>query len=312
MTRLLIALCLALVTGSASAQMPEEFSAFAGKYIFHGTSPFCETADHMPQDYYECNITTDADNHLRLTGFVGNVDNENQPYFLGVYDADHKKVTFSCGPEDDGENIYDEEGRRYFIYSFTLDSYIDDEDSVALTKHEPFWFYTKKDGKWFRASYDGLSFTKEMPTTVWNGNIIQPSTAQTIDDLLNYPIVFENARRITPSNMGIMGMIYDKTGNPYAYTIVQDNGNSMGSMKQRGPKVTITFKRYSDLTAQSAPALFKERQKVPAATLDQATVVFFAKSFIIDGKLYDKDIVNVVDLKTEGGIEVIQEAEGTK
>lgn len=297
MTRFLIAICLALVTGSAWAQIPEEFSAFAGKYIFHGTSAFCETADHTPQDYYECSITTDADNHLRLTGFVGNVDNDNRPYFLGTYDAEHKKVTFSCGPEDEGENIYDEEGRRYFIYSFTLDSYIDDEDSVALTSHGPFWFYTKKDGKWLRASYDGLSFTKEMPTTVWNGNIIQPSTAQTIDDLLNYPIVFENARHIAPSNMGVMGMIYDETGNPYAYVFVQGGSDSMGSMKQRGPKVTITFKRYSDLAAQSAPAPFKASRETRPATPGQATVVFFAKSFIIDGKLYDKEIINVVDLK---------------
>lgn len=290
-------LCLALFATTATAQTADELQALEGSYLFEGTAPFCEAKEFRPSTYYNCNITADAEGHLHLTGFVGEVDSEEQPYFVGTYDADKKAITFCCGPDGDGEKISDRNGYCYFIYDFTLTVGTDKEGRTTLSSDSPFWFYAQKDRQWHRASYDALTFTKGAQQPTWDSYIDHPEEVEDINALLDYKVFFKDASNISVSDLDIMGLIYDENGHLYAIAVINAIFNVYGSFSANGNIATIQFHPLSALDPQVAvPALVEMFPDRPA-TPGQATVVFRPRGFIIDDYLLTKEIVNVVTLK---------------
>lgn len=296
MLRILTTLCLAIVALVASAQASDEVRALEGRYLFVGTDPYCPAIEREPAIFYECNITANDKGQLLLTGFIGEVDNAAAPYYTGTYDPETKSIYFCCGADADGERVTDADGFRYFIYDFTLRVGTDDEGRTTLSHTGPFWFYVSKRKEWLRASYNGLTFIKDAPLPTWNGNIIQPTHAASIDDLLTYSIEFEDAHRIAASGYDIQGIIYDEDGHPYAIALVNGIVDAFGSMYARASKAVICFERFTDLNPQLSPAVLAAMRTTRPATPGQATVVFRGKSFKIDGTLIQEELVNVIDL----------------
>lgn len=296
MLRILTTLCLAILTLAASAQASDEVRALEGRYLFVGSAPYCAAVEREPATFYECSIIANDEGKLLLTGFVGEVENAAAPYYTGTYDPETKSIYFCCGADADGERVTDADGFRYFVYDFTLSVGTDDEGRTTLSHTGPFWFYVSKNGNWLRASYNGLTFIKDASFPTWNGNIIQPTHAASIDDLLTYSIEFEDAHRIAASGYDIQGIIYDEGGHPYAIALVNGIIDAFGSMNARASKAVICFERFTDLNPQLSPAALAAMHTTRPATPGQATVVFRGKSFKIDGMLIEEELVNVVDL----------------
>lgn len=301
MNRLIIALALiaANLTPLAAQTTTDDASAdnaalrqFEGNYLFCGTNPTCEAPELAPDFYYECAITA-VDDHLQLTGFIGNVDNEAFPCYTGTYHPDDGTITFHCGPDADGESVTSADFRRYYLYDFTLHVSRDAEGRTTLTRPGIFYFYAQQKRNWLHATYNGLTFTKDAPKPVWNGNINYPDSPTSIDDLLCYTLEFENAYQVAATGFDVMGFIFDAEGQPYAIAVANGTFDAYGSATFRQCRATIRFVRIADLTPQqqqsaraTAPTLPKA-DEAPAS----ATVVFAAKSFKVDGRIIDHEIV---------------------
>lgn len=301
MTRLLTTFALICSFSLLSAQTaPAEADAllqFEGTYLFHGTDAHCDAVVRTPNNYYECNVMA-VGNELRLTGFVGNIDSKEQPYFKGTYNAEEQTVYFCCGPDADGDNIYDADGYRYFVYDFTLNVGTDSEGRLTLSRPGPFWFYASLNDAWPRASYSSLTFTKDAPLPVWNGNIIQHvSEPSTLDDLLTYTIEFENAHKVSAGQSSIMGYIFDENGELYALAMVDGIIDAIGSLQVRESRATIHFVRLSDNGVDGADSRPLAGQNKRPATPGQATVIFGKNGFVIDGNVLTKEIVQTVQLR---------------
>lgn len=290
-TLLSLALLLPCTTLSAQTTDTPEVSddvlrQFEGNYLFHGTNPACEAPLLAPNNYYECHIEA-CEGQLRMTGFIGDVLNESFPYYTGTYHPADGTISFICGPDIDGESVYDESNYCYYLYDFTLNVTTDADDRLTLYRPGEFWFYAKQQRNWRRASYSSLTFTKGATLPVWNGNINHLTTAETIDDLLTYTLEFENAHKIEASGFDITGIIYDATGRPYAMAIVNGIVDAIGSLTIRESRATIHFVKTANLSPQ-------QRRQLPAhidaSAANKAVVYFSPKSFKVDGQIVNDAI----------------------
>lgn len=302
MNRLLTTFALLCSTAALSAQtLPatdnEQLRQFEGAYLFHGTDPHCDAIAGRPYSYYECHVVAVGD-ELRLTGFVGDIDSEEQPYFKGVYNADEKSIYFSCGPDADGESIYDEEQRRFFVYDFTLNVSTDADGRLTLSRPGPFWFYASINNNWPRASYSSLTFTKDAPMPVWNGNInhLNPDPTS-LDELLTYTIEFENAHKVSSADTSIQGYIFNEDGELFALTMVDGVIDAIGSLKTFESRATIHFVRLSDFSVDDADSRPLAGLNKRPATPGMATVLFRRNSFKVDGNIVQEDIVHQFRLR---------------
>lgn len=302
MDRLLTTFALLCSTVALSAQTApatdnEQLRQFEGNYLFHGTDPHCDAIAGKPYSYYECNVVAMGD-ELRLTGFVGDIDSQEQPYFKGVYNADEKTIYFSCGPDADGESIYDEEHRRFFVYDFTLNVGTDADGRLTLSRPGPFWFYASLNNNWPRASYSSLTFTKDAPMPVWNGNIIHHvAEPTTLDELLTYTIEFENARKVSAANTSIQGYIFDEDGELFALAMVDGVIDAIGSLQISESCATIHFVRLTDFDVDGADSRPLAGQNKRPATPGMATVLFRRNGFSVDGNIIKEDIVRTYSLR---------------
>lgn len=302
MLRPITTLALICSTSVLSAQASVEPAAevlrqFEGTYLFHGTDARCTDIVRRPHSYYECRLEA-VGSELRLTGFVGNIDSQEQPYFTGTYDPEAGTICFSCGPEADGDNVYDEDGYRYFIYDFTLSVGTDSEGRLTLSQPYPLWFYTSVHNEWLRASYSSLTFTKDAPMPTWNGNVIHHvAEPTTLEELLTYTLEFEDARSVTATDTDIQGYIFDENGEVYALAFVNGVLDPIGSLQVRESCAIVHFVRLADYDVPSADSNPLASQSRLPATPGQATVLFRKKSFKVDGSVVRDDIVKTIQLK---------------
>lgn len=144
----------------------------------------------------------------------------------------------------------------------------------------------------FREGYDGQ----------WNGKLLYPTTAGTIDDLLDFTLTFEEAASVEASGFGVLAVIFDDKDNPYAICFEGIGGN----VSFLGDQATLHFVKISDLNAQLAAAAKGMTAKVKGAVgsrSGQATVVVASKSLKIDKKyLYTDMIVSDVELSGSGSL----------
>lgn len=301
MHRLLLIIALLCSFATTRAQSPAdtnagELSQFEGTYLFHGTDPHCDFISLSPHFYYECDIRA-VEGKLRMTGFMGSIDNPDCPYYTGTYNPDEGTIYFYCGPDADGESIYDDDGTRFYVYDFTLNVGTDTEGRITLTRPGIFYFYAQRNNQWGHASFSNLSFTKDAPTPEWNGNIDDKNDPATLDDLLCYTIEFENAYKVEASGSDIRGFIYGEDGHLYAIAEVNGIIDAFGSLKIRDCRATVCFVKLEDLNPRLKDSILLGQLSPRPATPGQATVVFSARSFKIDGRLLDEEIVRTYDLE---------------
>lgn len=132
----------------------------------------------------------------------------------------------------------------------------------------------------FSESYDGT----------WNGVMNLPTAAGSIDDLLSYTVEFEEAASVKASAFGVLAVIFDQTGDPYAIVF----GDLAGHVEYTHDSATLKFKKFSELNAELGASMRKSVTKaLGAGTASQgtATVVIANKCFVIDGNYLYTDVI---------------------
>lgn len=118
----------------------------------------------------------------------------------------------------------------------------------------------------------------------WIGNVVLPAEVARIDDLLSVDVEFQYAETVTTSGFGVLGVIYESNGNPYA--VVLDG--QFGDVEYNGNVATITFQKISDLNE----SLQKSVKHIVASRIgamkveDSARLYICGKSFRVNDTLY--------------------------
>lgn len=118
----------------------------------------------------------------------------------------------------------------------------------------------------------------------WIGNVILPEEVAAIDDLLNIEVEFQYAESVTTSGFGVLGVIYEANGNPYA--VVLDG--QFGGVEYDGSVATVTFQKIADLNENLQKSV---RNAVAARvgnvkTNGSARLYICGKSFRVNDELY--------------------------
>lgn len=132
----------------------------------------------------------------------------------------------------------------------------------------------------FNETYDGS----------WNGNVTYPSSAASIDDLLDYSITFEEAAAVESSGFGVIAVLFDEKGDLNAIML----DPIAGSVDFEHDKANLHFVKISELNASLAAMAHGAASKIGAAInagTSTATVVVAGKSFKIDSKYLYTDII---------------------
>ena len=296
------------VTMTKDGELPElepnpELLKYAGNYLFIGKNPQSNEEAYATEEYYDCEITVYGD-ELHLTGFIGEVEGK-MPYLVGKYDAENNRIKFSH-PGADGGFIAAENGISYYVDYFFVD--VEGEEGAYVlnrTTSAPFTFYAY-DGNYTKCSYDGFCFVQNGERPVepagWNGEIILPETAATIDDLLTYTVEFEEAKAVRAAGTDILGVVFEENGNPYAIALCNGTFDVFGGVQFNGGKATVEFVKIAALNAQLQESAKSAAARIGGfATVGKASVVFASKSFVVDDELVTDMIVKEYELG-EGAI----------
>ncbi|MDO4212079.1 MAG: hypothetical protein Q4D23_10315 [Bacteroidales bacterium] len=156
--------------------------------------------------------------------------------------------------------------------------------------HEAYILYwNNEENVWGTILVDFLDeYTAPAEPTEWNGNIILPETAASLDDLLSYTVEFEYADEVKAAAGDVLGAIFDGE-NPYAIALANDEFNVFGDVDFNGSKATVQFVKISDLNAELQASAKAAAARIGgfAPTAGTATVAFSKNSFKVDGQLVD-------------------------
>lgn len=147
-------------TSEAGGTEENILDQFAGKYLFTGSNPSCQEDALAPAANYQCEITVSGD-ELHMTGFLGDVDDDNTPYYTGTYNEVLGTIYFKCVDADNGCYVVDPAtGIYYYIYDFTLTVGENEAGHITLSRDGVFNFYAYG-SDWVTASYSSLLFEKD-------------------------------------------------------------------------------------------------------------------------------------------------------
>lgn len=125
--------------------------------------------------------------------------------------------------------------------------------------------------------------------SVWNGEVTYPDAVASTEEVLNFPVTFNDASDISVSNMGLLAAVFDEEGDIYALAMADaDEAFDMaGSVSVSGSTATIHFVGIDELMGVN-PALVESAAKRIGAfqpTAGKFTVFVAPKSFVVDGTL---------------------------
>lgn len=127
------------------------------------------------------------------------------------------------------------------------------------------------------------------PVIEWNGEINVKEEAATIDELLEYPVEFKKAQGLSVSPLGLLGAIFNESGDVYAVAFVGQNYEQFGGVEVKGSTFNVQFEKVADIKDELKESVI---QKIggfkPAAGV--ATVYFCPKSFVFDGATYGESL----------------------
>ncbi len=132
---------------------------------------------------------------------------------------------------------------------------------------------------------------EEVPEpTEWTGNINVPTSAATVDELLDYNVEFEGASNLDVSDYGLLAAVFDNSGDVYAVAFVGKDYEQFGSVETSKSTFTIHFEKVADITAELKDAVIKKIGGFVEPTQGVATVYVCPKSFVFDGKTYAESL----------------------
>lgn len=127
------------------------------------------------------------------------------------------------------------------------------------------------------------------PIIEWNGEINVKEEAATIDELLEYPVEFKKAQGLSVSPFGLLGAIFNESGDIYAIAFAGQNYEQFGGVEVKGSTFNVQFEKVADIKDELKESVI---QKIggfkPAAGV--ATVYFCPKSFVFDGATYGESL----------------------
>lgn len=127
------------------------------------------------------------------------------------------------------------------------------------------------------------------PIIEWNGEINVKEEAATIDELLEYPVEFKKAQGLSVSPFGLLGAIFNESGDIYAIAFAGQNYEQFGGVEVKGSTFNVQFEKVADIKDELKESVI---QKIggfkPAAGV--ATVYFCPKSFVFDGTTYGESL----------------------
>ena len=130
--------------------------------------------------------------------------------------------------------------------------------------------------------------------TVWNGDITLPEAAATAEELLSFPVKFDEASDIEVTNMGLLAAIFTDGGDLYALAMADADEafNAAGNVTVKGSTATINFVTTDELKASNPALLESAMQRIggfqPVA--GEYTVYVAPKSFKVDGVMVSESI----------------------
>ena len=140
--------------------------------------------------------------------------------------------------------------------------------------------------------------------TVWNGDITLPEAAATAEELLSFPVKFDEASDIEVTNMGLLAAIFTDGGDLYALamTDADEAFNAAGNVTVKGSTAIINFVTTDELKASNPALLESAMQRIggfqPVA--GEYTVYVAPKSFKVDGVMVSESIAK--SYAVNGGI----------
>ncbi|MGN0089745.1 MAG: discoidin domain-containing protein [Alloprevotella sp.] len=161
----------------------------------------------------------------------------------------------------------------------------------------------------WNSSYTAFFVFEEVPEpTEWTGNINVPTSAATVDELLNYNVEFEGASNLDVSDYGLLAAVFDNSGDVYAVAFVGKDYEQFGSVETSKSTFTIHFEKVADITSELKEAVVKKIGGFVEPTQGVATVYVCPKSFVFDGKTYAESLCFTYEVAGSGvptGIESI-------
>lgn len=141
--------------------------------------------------------------------------------------------------------------------------------------------------------------------TEWTGDIqVVAGEVKTIDDLLNVDVCFNRALSLNESEMGVLGVVFDESGDAYAMVFDAICGeveyDFVKSAEFVGRVAHVTFAKIDDLTFG-----LKESAKAAASKIGafgsqpgNAVLALSSKSFLIDGEKLNEFVCVSYELGT--------------
>lgn len=126
----------------------------------------------------------------------------------------------------------------------------------------------------------------------WNGNIAFTEAPSDIDELLDFDLEFEEARTVEAAPYGVLGAIFDETGD--AYAVVLGERFVAEPLTADEGKVTVHFTKIADIAAELQPAaaqVAKRALGLGGSAAAKAKVVICGKSFLVDGENVYTDVI---------------------
>ena len=161
----------------------------------------------------------------------------------------------------------------------------------------------------WNSSYTSFFVFEEVPEpTEWTGNINVPTSAATVDELLDYNVEFEGASNLDVSDYGLLAAVFDNSGDVYAVAFVGKDYEQFGSVETSKSTFTIHFEKVADITSELKEAVVKKIGGFVEPTQGVATVYVCPKSFVFDGKTYGESLCYTYEVAGNGvatGIEGI-------
>lgn len=161
----------------------------------------------------------------------------------------------------------------------------------------------------WNSSYTAFFVFEEVPEpTEWTGNINVPTSAATVDELLDYNVEFEGASNLDVSDYGLLAAVFDNSGDVYAVAFVGKDYEQFGSVETSKSTFTIHFEKVADITSELKESVVKKIGGFVEPTQGVATVYVCPKSFVFDGKTYGESLCYTYEVAGNGvatGIEGI-------
>ena len=161
----------------------------------------------------------------------------------------------------------------------------------------------------WNSSYTSFFVFEEVPEpTEWTGNINVPTSAATVDELLDYNVEFEGASNLDVSDYGLLAAVFDNSGDVYAVAFVGKDYEQFGSVETSKSTFTIHFEKVADITSELKESVVKKIGGFVEPTEGVATVYVCPRSFVFDGKTYGESLCYTYEVAGNGvatGIEGI-------